>query len=224
MKIIDYPIRKSEPRKGETVDLVVIHYTAGNGNALGTASMFKLPGRYASAHYVIGREGEVYQLVHRDRTAWHAGDGGKSRFPLSIDLGGFVHISEVPRMPHKVNRRSIGIELCNRGWAPHDGRPSVLATHRNPGIRSTQWEAFPDAQLQSLHELLAMQVRDLPSLRYICGHEDVTNQYTLGDNPETLTIEKIAGAKSDPGPAFPWPGYPGLVRVQFDFERKGWSA
>lgn len=52
-----------------------------------------------SAHYLIGRDGTVWQLVDEAMRAWHAGAG---------EWGGFDDI----------NSRSIGIELDNRGDHP----------------------------------------------------------------------------------------------------------
>ncbi len=52
-----------------------------------------------SAHYLIGRDGERYQLVADERRAWHAGSG---RWGTITDL----------------NSASIGIELDNDGGAP----------------------------------------------------------------------------------------------------------
>lgn len=51
-----------------------------------------------SAHYLIGRDGAVYQLVDEDRRAWHAGGGS---WGTITDL----------------NSASIGIELDNDGSA-----------------------------------------------------------------------------------------------------------
>lgn len=57
------------------------------------------PEHEVSAHYLIARDGRVYQLVAEDARAWHAGAGcwaGQS----------------------DVNSHSIGIELDNDGAAP----------------------------------------------------------------------------------------------------------
>ena len=55
-------------------------------------------GGKVSAHYLIGRNGEIYQLVSDDRRAWHAGSG---RWGTITD----------------VNSASIGVELDNNGRA-----------------------------------------------------------------------------------------------------------
>lgn len=52
-----------------------------------------------SAHYLIGRDGVIYQLVDEQRRAWHAGPG---RWGTITD----------------VNSASIGIELDNNGSDP----------------------------------------------------------------------------------------------------------
>ena len=79
-------------------NLVVIHHTSGSsmGQAQRTLST---PERKVSAHYLIGRDGAVVQLVDEGARAWHAGQSW---------WGGVTD----------VNSLSIGIELDNDGFAP----------------------------------------------------------------------------------------------------------
>ncbi|MFH1530085.1 MAG: N-acetylmuramoyl-L-alanine amidase [Pseudomonadota bacterium] len=80
-----------DPRPpGTAVDAVVIHYTA-----LPLAESLELlarPGHPASTHYVIDRDGTLYQLVPERFRAWHAGVsrlGDRVRvndFSVGIDL------------------------------------------------------------------------------------------------------------------------------------------
>ncbi|HYM85333.1 MAG TPA: N-acetylmuramoyl-L-alanine amidase [Pseudoxanthomonas sp.] len=77
--------------------LVVIHATTQDSaedslQTLRTANS----GGPVSAHYLVGRDGALYQLVADDRRAWHAGPGS------------WGTISDV-------NSASIGIELDNNG-------------------------------------------------------------------------------------------------------------
>jgi N-acetylmuramoyl-L-alanine amidase len=58
------------------------------------------PAREVSAHYLIGRDGTLYQLVDENRRAWHA---GQSYWGGMTDL----------------NSASIGIELDNTGDEPY---------------------------------------------------------------------------------------------------------
>jgi N-acetylmuramoyl-L-alanine amidase len=75
--------------------LVVIHHT-GDGTAEEALRVLTDRAREVSAHYMVGRDGTVWQLVDERRRAWHA---GVSRWGGSAE----------------VNSRSIGIELDNDG-------------------------------------------------------------------------------------------------------------
>jgi hypothetical protein len=63
-------------------DTVILHYTAGSSAASSAAWLTDLTVK-ASAHVVIGKDGEIYQLVPFDTIAWHAGTsayGGRTAF------------------------------------------------------------------------------------------------------------------------------------------------
>lgn len=77
---------------------VVIHHTAQNSTDH-TLRTFTLPRTSVSAHYVIGRDGKVFHMLHDNLRAWH---GGNSRWGNNTDL----------------NSSSIGIELDNNGTEP----------------------------------------------------------------------------------------------------------
>jgi len=83
-------------RNGTPIDAVIIHHTASD-NCSGTLSWFKNPDAKASAHYVIDKDGTIYQMVGDEKRAWHAGT------------------SAIPGSPGDVNSRSIGIEIVNKG-------------------------------------------------------------------------------------------------------------
>lgn len=207
-------------RSGTTVDLVVVHYTAGRGDENAAARLFASPTRKASAHFVVGRTGGVVQCVDTDDTAWHAGDSGRARVPEAWQLddanGAHVLLEEVRALPRHNNLRSIGVELCNRGWAPRGPGRYATARHRNPASRSTLWESYPDEQIDSLRRLVARLQAEHPSLRYVTGHEDCTHEDTLGE----------PGAKLDPGPLFPWRTLTslGLKRIAYDFDAHAWRC
>lgn len=56
-----------------TINRVVIHITDGAANINGTISWFQNPAAQVSAHYVVGQDGEVVQMVMHNDVAWHAG-------------------------------------------------------------------------------------------------------------------------------------------------------
>ncbi|WP_283095199.1 N-acetylmuramoyl-L-alanine amidase [Gymnodinialimonas ceratoperidinii] len=113
-----------ERRNGLTPELVVIHYTAMKDCA-GAAKALCDPAREVSAHYLIGRDGEVLSLVDEPLRAWHAGAGAW-------------------RGAGDVNSRSIGIELDNDGFSPFS-EPLMAALERllAQGILP-RWEIPPE--------------------------------------------------------------------------------
>jgi len=77
---------------------VILHHTT-NDTAEHALRTLTDPLREVSAHYLIGRDGRVFQLVDERRRAWHA---GLSRWGADADI----------------NSSSIGIELDNNGREP----------------------------------------------------------------------------------------------------------
>lgn len=88
-------------------NFVIVHYTSDD-NAEKSLGTLTNPLRAVSAHYLIARDGTIYQLVDERQRAWHAGD---SRWGATTDL----------------NSSSIGIELDNNGKEPFvDAQVSAL--------------------------------------------------------------------------------------------------
>jgi N-acetyl-anhydromuramyl-L-alanine amidase AmpD len=52
---------------------VITHITDGGADINGTISWFQNPAAKVSAHYVVGQDGEVVQMVLHKDIAWHAG-------------------------------------------------------------------------------------------------------------------------------------------------------
>ena len=55
-----------------SIERVVIHITDGGPKISGTIGWFQNPAAKVSAHYVIGQDGEVVQMVKHNDVAWHA--------------------------------------------------------------------------------------------------------------------------------------------------------
>ena len=94
---------------GAVIDTLVLHYT-GMESAAAALARLTDPAAKVSAHYLIDTDGTVHCLVDEAGRAWHAG--------VSCWRG-------APR----VNDRSLGIELVNRGHAfgYHDFTPPQMA-------------------------------------------------------------------------------------------------
>ncbi|WP_368039860.1 N-acetylmuramoyl-L-alanine amidase [Ruegeria atlantica] len=85
-------------RDGLKPSLIVLHYTAMNG-AQEALDRLCDPVHEVSAHYLIGGDGTLWQMVREEDRAWHAGAG---------EWHG----------QNDINSRSIGIELDNTGKHP----------------------------------------------------------------------------------------------------------
>ena len=71
-------------RDGNAVELIVDHWTVVMFE--GAIRRFKDPASFLSAHYVIGQDGRIAQLVSEDDTAYHAG-----RFDVNLRSIGIEH-------------------------------------------------------------------------------------------------------------------------------------
>ena len=61
-------------------------------------------------------------------------------------------------------------------------------------------EAYTEAQIVALLGLLESLQRELPSLKFIAGHEELdTTEVPASDDDGVLVRRKL-----DPGPLFPW--------------------
>ena len=81
--------------------VIVIHATLQDSAQASLDTLrTRNPNGRVSAHYLIGRDGRIYQLVPEARRAWHAGGGS------------WGNITDL-------NSASIGIELDNDGTSPY---------------------------------------------------------------------------------------------------------
>ena len=153
-------------------EMIILHYTAGR-DAMSSAKFLVRPEVKASAHLVIGRDGQVIQLVPFNIEAWHA---GKSSYKGRSEL----------------NRYSIGIELDNLGKLRFSGDLFVAECGRvvSPdevytdcsGDHPTYWHRYTERQIRVLQEICSLLEETYP-IRDVVGHSVITPR------------------KIDPGPA-----------------------
>lgn len=164
--------------KQKLPDTIIIHYTAG-ASAESSAKYLARDDVEASAHLVIGRKGEVYQLVPFNIQSWHAGISnyqGRSGF----------------------NQYSIGIELDNAGKLTKSGstyisdfgrhypeHEVVFGRHRNQQEEG-YWHTYTELQIERCEEICQKLITTYMDISTILGHEEIS-----------------PGRKIDPGPAFP---------------------
>jgi N-acetylmuramoyl-L-alanine amidase len=82
-------------------NFVILHATS-NDTAERALATLTDPAKRVSAHYLVGRDGAIHQLVDERARAWHAGESW---------WGGLADL----------NSASIGIELDNNGEEPFAG-------------------------------------------------------------------------------------------------------
>lgn len=140
-----------------------------------------------------------------ERVVHASGTGNSGHF--YIDRDGSIHVFVQPaRTAHHTrgyNERSIGIELVNTGRYP-----DWLDTRRQ-----AMDEPYTDAQLQALVALLKAMQRDIPTLAFIAGHEDLDRDTVPSSDDPGRQVSR----KRDPGPHFPWPrvlDHSSLVRLR----------
>lgn len=127
-----------------------------------------------------------------ERVLYDSGTGNSGHY--YIDRDGSIHVFVRPeRVAHHTrsyNERSVGIELVNRGRYPDwlDSR------------RQEMEEPYTDEQVASLLWLLAHLRREIPSLEFIAGHEDLDATRV----PSSDNLHQLVFRKRDPGPRFPW--------------------
>ena len=99
--IIQKPTPHKSDRGGYKPSMVVIHGDAGKTDE-GTIAWLADPTSKVSYHYLVGRNGRIYQFVPEQQKAWHA---GISRYNNE-------------KVVNSVNPFSIGLCFANNGTEP----------------------------------------------------------------------------------------------------------
>lgn len=136
------------------------------------------PAAKASAHFLIGRDGRVGNLVPTDRVAWHAG------------VSSFAGLTGL-------NKYSIGIELVALGPlvpAAGAGFKSPVYGTRVPEVETyhgphpdaagyVHWHKYTTPQLAALDTVLTDLFGRILSLKRVIGHRDVARGRKLDPFP-----------------------------------------
>lgn len=160
-------MERLERRPRDVVDLIVVHCTElpdlATAREYGEIIHYPESKTGNSGHCYVNRDGTVEQWVPLDRIAHHV---------------------------RGLNRRSVGIELVNRGrW------PDWYST----GAQA-RTEPYPAAQIEALIALLDALRSALPGLAALAGHEDLDRE----EVPASDDPDRHVRRKRDPGPDFPW--------------------
>ncbi|MBX5448692.1 N-acetylmuramoyl-L-alanine amidase [Thermogemmatispora sp.] len=96
-------------RRGQRPRWIIVHGTAGFASAEEVVAFFQHPETEASTHYVIGRDGRIFQLVREADAAWGNGvvSRGHDRWWEPLGNPNYVTLS----IEHHKLRRDNGDEL-----------------------------------------------------------------------------------------------------------------
>ncbi|MGQ3212308.1 N-acetylmuramoyl-L-alanine amidase [Shinella sp.] len=84
------PVNRWEPtshqssRNNTDIDHIVVHYTTSR-NIEGSIQWFKHGNPRTSAHYIVGRDGALVQMVNDSERAWHAGSSAMNARSIGIE-------------------------------------------------------------------------------------------------------------------------------------------
>ncbi len=103
-------------RPSPRIDMLVFHYTVSS-TLDATVTWFRNPDARASAHYVIGKDGQIVQMVAEEKKAWHAGksywqgESGCNAFSIGIEI---VNEGENKGIPYTPEQYEAAIFLGKR--------------------------------------------------------------------------------------------------------------
>ncbi len=136
------------------IDTVVLHTTEGGLQA--TLNEFQSSPRHVSAHYVVARDGRVFQMVSEDQIAFHAGfvsAGPESRFlgtnPNAYSIGIEIVNPSIIRGPvdfpmaQKVAVFALVKDVVERNHIPIDRDHLVGHSEIDPTSRKDPGPGFP---------------------------------------------------------------------------------
>lgn len=202
--IYDVAVQDETQCKSGNIDprFIVMHYTAG-WNDESAIQTLKNASVKASAHFVIGREGKVTQLVPCNTGAWHAGPSrwkgwtGLNKYSVGIEfvnIGFLKPVSDTHGIdPYGQTRELKALPLLGAAGM------FVAAPHPRIGNGVYLWPTYTEAQLAAGDDLVAALI-DRYKIQDILTHEQIDTR----------------GWKTDPGPAFPMERYRAMIDEELD--------
>lgn len=138
-------IKKTSPNFTKGTNLpkaVVIHIMAGT--LVGTDDWFSRPSSKVSAHYGIGKKGEIHQYVKEKDSAWHAGivnnpswklyDKVKNPNTYTIGIEHEGNENSVWSIEMKVSSARLIKDICTRWKIPID-RDHIIGHYEIDAVR-----------------------------------------------------------------------------------------
>ncbi|MEV6409296.1 MULTISPECIES: N-acetylmuramoyl-L-alanine amidase [Streptomyces] len=127
------------------VDMVVIHVT--QGSLASAVQVFQDPAHRAAAHYIVGKDGGITQMIRELDVAYHAGNRGYNERSVGIEHEGFVDRPQDFTAAMYASSARLTAGICRRYGIPVDrehiiGHVEVPGTdHTDPG-EHWDWDRY----------------------------------------------------------------------------------
>ncbi|MYT23261.1 N-acetylmuramoyl-L-alanine amidase [Streptomyces sp. SID7760] len=119
------------------VDRIVVHVT--QGSFASSVDAFRSPFHQASAHYIVGQDGRIEQMVREMDVAFHSGNRSMNERSVGIEHEGFVDRPQDFTQALYAASARLAADVCRRYGIPVD-RSHILAhsevrgtDHTDPG-------------------------------------------------------------------------------------------
>ena len=174
------PSPNHSSRRGAVVDKIVIHITDGSPNLRNCVERFQRAETRACPHCVVGRGGEVVQLVELSRAAWHSSGWN----------AGSIGIEHIARTPGEL-KQWAKLSRETRRKLVEDVSDADAET--DPGLAVTEAQIAASAALvRWLCERLGLPM----DRRHVVGHYE-----------SPTTTHEDCGLGIEDGGIWPWDGY-----------------
>ncbi|MGV9277964.1 N-acetylmuramoyl-L-alanine amidase [Streptomyces griseosporeus] len=116
------------------IDRVVIHVT--QGSRASAVKAFQDPGHKAAAHYIVGQDGRITQMIRELDVAFHAGNREYNEHSVGIEHEGFVDRPQDFTTAMYAASARLTAGICRRYGIPLD-RDHVIGHVEVPGTDHT---------------------------------------------------------------------------------------
>ncbi|MGW1463692.1 N-acetylmuramoyl-L-alanine amidase [Streptomyces sp. NPDC002308] len=126
--------RRADRPDDYRIDRVVVHVT--QGSLASAVRVFQDPAHLAAAHYVVGKDGSVTQMVRELDVAYHAGNRAYNERSVGIEHEGFVDRPKDFTAAMYASSARLTASVCGRYGIPVD-REHVIGHVEVPGTDHT---------------------------------------------------------------------------------------
>ncbi|NUS74987.1 MAG: N-acetylmuramoyl-L-alanine amidase [Streptomyces sp.] len=137
--------RRADRPDDYAIDMVIVHVT--QGSLASAVKAFQDPGHQAAAHYIVGRDGRVTQMIRELDVAYHAGNRDYNERSVGIEHEGFVDRPQDFTDEMYAASARLTARICARYDIPVDrehiiGHVEVPGTdHTDPG-EHWDWDRY----------------------------------------------------------------------------------